>query len=67
METYYIMVSLLFQNGDTKYHVLVSQKSTRFYRLSLVGIDLMCYINSILSISSGKDRFDVFYQLDFFW
>ncbi len=67
METYYIMVSLLFQNGDTKYHVLVSQKSTRFYRFSLVGIDSMCYINSILSISSGKDRLDVFYQLDFFW
>ncbi len=58
------MVSLLFQNGDTKYHVLVSQKSTRFvlstrfYRLYLVGID------SILSTSSGKDRLDVFYQLD---
>ncbi len=58
------MVSLLFQNGDTKYHVLVSQKSTRFYRLYLVGIDSMRYINSILS---GKDRLDVFYQLDFFW
>ncbi len=32
--------------------------STRFYRLHLVGI------NSILSTSSGKDRLDVFYQLD---
>ncbi len=59
------MVSLLFQNGDTKYHVLVSQKSTRFYRLYLVGIDSMCFINSILSTLSGRDRLDVFYQLDF--
>ena len=59
------MVSLLFQNGNTKYHVLVSQKSTRFYRLYLVGIDSMCFINSILSTLSGRDRLDVFYQLDF--
>ncbi len=26
----------------------------------------MCYINSILSISYGKDRLDVFYHLDYF-
>ncbi len=24
----------------------------------------MCFINSILSTSSGRDRLDVFYQLD---
>ena len=39
------MVSLLFQNGDTKYHVLVSQKSNS-----------ICFINSNLS---GRDRLDV--------
>ena len=39
----------------------VPKKSTRFYRLYLVGIDSMCYINST---SSGKDRLNVFYQLD---
>ena len=71
------MVSLLFQNGDTIYHVLVSQtgrinRLDVFYQLDfidfcLVGIDSMCFINSILSTSSGKDRLDVFYQLDFFW
>ncbi len=48
------MVSLLFQNGDTKYHVLVSQKSTRFV-LSTRFYRLL----------SGRDRLDVFYQLDF--
>ena len=38
--------------------------STRFYQLHLVGIDSMCFNNSILSTSSGKDRLNVFYQLD---
>ena len=33
-------------------------------RVHLVGIDSMCFINSILWTSSGKDRLDVFYQLD---
>ncbi len=53
------MVSLLFQNGDTKYHVLVSQKSTRFYRL----YPTRCVIST--RFYPGKDRLDVFYQLDF--
>ncbi len=52
------MVSLLFQNGDTKYHVLVvpnwKDKST-----------LRVLSTQFLSISSGRDRLDVFYQLDF--
>ena len=48
------MVSLLFQNGDTKYHVLGVPK-----------INSICFINSILSTLSGRDRLNVFYQLDF--
>ena len=33
--------------------------STRFYRLHLVGIDSVCFINST---SSGKDRLNVFIE-----
>ena len=66
------MVSLLFQNGDTSFspNRYKSENSAwdRGYKIPCVGvpkINSICFINSILSTLSGRDRLDVLYQLDF--
>ena len=40
------------------------------YKIPCVGvpkINSICFINSILSTLSGRDRLDVLYQLHFIW